>query len=170
MVHNLIQSLRNQDERLAQWIDKINLQASQGDIRRDSGDDGPIILDLPKEFDINKFKEGNTLEDLCFSVQETALAMITEVTERALAHTEKSEVLLTGGVASNKRLQEMIYAMVSDRNDQSYVVPRDVATDNGAMIAWTGLLAYQNGITIPINESFVKQNWRIDEIEVPWHR
>ncbi len=31
--------------------------------------------------------------------------MVTEVTERALAHTEKKEVLLTGGVAANKRLQ-----------------------------------------------------------------
>ena len=34
--------------------------------------------------------------------------MLTEVTERALAHTGKDEVLLTGGVAANSRLQEML--------------------------------------------------------------
>ena len=34
------------------------------------------------------------LEDLCYSLQETAFSMVTEVTERALAHTEKKEVLV----------------------------------------------------------------------------
>jgi len=34
------------------------------------------------------------LEDLCYSLQEYAFSMVTEVTERALAHTEKKEVLL----------------------------------------------------------------------------
>jgi glycoprotease/Kae1 family metallohydrolase len=32
------------------------------------------------------------LEDLCYSLQENAFSMVTEVTERALAHTEKKEV------------------------------------------------------------------------------
>ncbi|NVM55577.1 MAG: tRNA (adenosine(37)-N6)-threonylcarbamoyltransferase complex transferase subunit TsaD, partial [Candidatus Helarchaeota archaeon] len=45
---------------------------------------------------INKFKEGNRLEDMCLSIQEIAFSMLTEVTERALAHTEKPHVLLTG--------------------------------------------------------------------------
>src|SRR4030066_2288662 len=47
------------------------------------------------------------LADLCYSLQEHAFSMVTEVTERALAHTEKNEVLLTGGVAANRRLQYM---------------------------------------------------------------
>ncbi len=49
-----------------------------------------------------------SLEDVCYSLQENAFSMVTEVTERALAHTEKKEVLLTGGVAANKRLQAML--------------------------------------------------------------
>ncbi|TFF86391.1 MAG: tRNA (adenosine(37)-N6)-threonylcarbamoyltransferase complex transferase subunit TsaD, partial [Promethearchaeota archaeon] len=52
--------------------------------------------------------EKYSISDIAHSLQETAFAMLTEVTERALAHTEKNEVLLTGGVAANKRLQEMI--------------------------------------------------------------
>jgi tRNA A37 threonylcarbamoyltransferase TsaD len=54
---------------------------------------------------VNLLKKGEyRLEDLCYSLQETAFSMVTEVTERALAHTEKKEVLLTGGVAANKRI------------------------------------------------------------------
>ncbi|MFA7080853.1 MAG: KEOPS complex N(6)-L-threonylcarbamoyladenine synthase Kae1, partial [Candidatus Bathyarchaeia archaeon] len=48
-------------------------------------------------------KDEYSLEDLCYSLQEHVFSMVTEVTERALAHTEKKEVLLTGGVAANKR-------------------------------------------------------------------
>ncbi|MDD1717329.1 MAG: tRNA (adenosine(37)-N6)-threonylcarbamoyltransferase complex transferase subunit TsaD, partial [Methanoregulaceae archaeon] len=48
------------------------------------------------------------LEDVCYSLQETAFAMCVEGTERALAHTGKDEVLLVGGVGANSRLQEML--------------------------------------------------------------
>ncbi|NXH52115.1 OSGEP threonylcarbamoyltransferase, partial [Rhabdornis inornatus] len=40
-----------------------------------------------------------TPEDLCFSLQETAFAMLAEVTERALALTRAKHLLLVGGVA-----------------------------------------------------------------------
>ena len=87
------------------------------------------------------------LEDLCYSLQEHAFSMVTEVTERALAHTEKKEVLLTGGVAANKRLQSML-AIIAEEHDAKFnVVPLEFATDNGAMIAWTGTLAYQTWVS-----------------------
>jgi glycoprotease/Kae1 family metallohydrolase len=57
------------------------------------------------------------VNDLCFSLQETAYAMLGEITERALAHTGKPELLLTGGVAANKRLGSIV---------------RDIAEDHGA--------------------------------------
>jgi N6-L-threonylcarbamoyladenine synthase/protein kinase Bud32 len=108
------------------------------------------------------------LEDLCYSLQETAFSMITEVTERALAHTEKREVLLTGGVAANKRLQSMIMAIAREHNAEFCVVPGEYAIDNGAMIAWTGVLAYTHGVATPIEKSFVRLRWRLEEVEVPW--
>ena len=108
------------------------------------------------------------LEDLCFSLQEVAFSMLAEVTERALAHTEKSELLLTGGVAANKRLRSMLQEVAREHGARFAVVPRELALDNGAMIAWTGLLAYQSGIRTPIGESYVRPRWRIDEVPVPW--
>jgi N6-L-threonylcarbamoyladenine synthase/protein kinase Bud32 len=110
------------------------------------------------------------LEDLCYSLQEHAFSMVTEVTERALAHTEKREVLLTGGVAANKRLQSML-AVVAEEHEASFnVVPLEFATDNGAMIAWTGVLAFTHGVTTLLDESYVKLRWRVDKVDVPWEQ
>ena len=108
------------------------------------------------------------LEDLCYSLQENAFSMVTEVTERALAHTEKKEVLLTGGVAANTRLQAMLKTIAAEHDAQFSVVPREFATDNGAMIAWTGVLAYTHGVVTPVEESFVKLRWRLDRVDIPW--
>jgi len=108
------------------------------------------------------------IEDICFSFQETIFSMLTEVTERALAHTEKKEVLLTGGVGSNNRLKEMLKVMAEEHDATFHSVPKEYALDNGAMVAWVGVLSYKYGLVTPINESFVKLKWRLDEVEVPW--
>lgn len=108
------------------------------------------------------------LEDICFSLQEVAFSMLTEVTERGLAHTEKSEILLTGGVAANKRLQAMLKVVAEEHDVRFSVVAKEYALDNGAMIAWTGVLAYRHGIAIPIEKSVVRLRWRLDEVNVPW--
>jgi universal protein Kae1 len=108
------------------------------------------------------------LEDLCYSLQETAFSMVTEVTERALAHTERKELLLTGGVAANKKLQSMIKAVADEHDARFDAVQTQFAIDNGAMIAWTGALAYTNGTVTPVEKSFVKLRWRVEEVEIPW--
>jgi len=108
------------------------------------------------------------LEDLCYSLQEVVFSMLTEVTERALAHTEKPELLLTGGVAVNRRLQSMLETIAKEHNARFCAVPKQYALDNGAMIAWTGILAYQHGLSTPIEKSFVRLKWRLDEVYAPW--
>lgn len=114
---------------------------------------------------IRKLKEGARPEDIAYSMQETCFAMLIEVTERALAHTDKKEVLLVGGVAANKRLQEMIDIMCKERGAEFYVVPQEYASDNGVNIAWTGVIAYQYKKIQKINDKILPR-WRIDD--VPW--
>ncbi len=111
---------------------------------------------------------GASLEDIAFSIQETAYAMLTEVTERAMAHVGKDEVLLGGGVARNKRLQEMVGRMASDRGAKMFVPPGDLCIDNGAMIAWTGLLMHRAGVRMGLEETLVDQRYRTDEVQVLW--
>jgi len=115
------------------------------------------------------YDSGISMEDVAFSFQETAFAMLTEVTERALAYLGLDEVLLVGGVAVNKRLQEMLRVMCEDRNAKFYVPPKELAGDNGAMIAYTGLVMYKHGFETAIDKSYVKPDFRIEDVEVNWN-
>lgn len=114
------------------------------------------------------FNKKYNLNDVANSLQETAFAMLTEVTERALAHTEKTGVLLTGGVAANKRLQQMIEYISKEHNARFEVVPLKYAGDNGAMIGWTGILRYNSIGGHDISETIINPKERMDQITIPW--
>jgi len=114
------------------------------------------------------FKSGEKLEDICYSIQETTFAALTEVTERAMAHTEKNEVLLGGGVASNKRLRDMVKIMARERGATFFAPSQDLCIDNGAMIAWLGFLMYRSGIRMSIEESIIDQRFRTDMVDANW--
>jgi len=61
--------------------------------------------------------------------------------------------------------------IIAEYHDAKFdVVPGEFAIDNGAMIAWTGVLAHTHGAATPIEESFVKLRWRLEEVEIPWMR
>jgi len=112
------------------------------------------------------YKKGAKIEDICFSLQETCFAMLVEVTERAVAHMGKREVLLTGGVAANKRLTEMLETMCRERGATFHAVPMKYSGDCGSMIAWTGILAYKSGERTENLEPVSR--WRTDEMEIKW--
>jgi N6-L-threonylcarbamoyladenine synthase len=108
--------------------------------------------------------------DLAYSMLHTAFAMITEVTERALAHTGKQHVVLTGGVAASRALQKMLNEMCAQRKAKLFIPPQEYCTDNGAMIALLGLLEHEAGVNMSLEETAVKQRYRTDEVEVCWHQ
>ncbi len=126
---------------------------------------GGMLTNLKQKYDSGKFSR----EDLCFSLQETAFAMLVETAERALAHCGKSEVVLGGGVACNKRLQEMAGKMCGDRQAKCYAPERQFLVDNGAMIAWLGILEYKSGKRQKIKDTEIRPYWRTDQVEVLYH-
>jgi N6-L-threonylcarbamoyladenine synthase len=108
-------------------------------------------------------------EDMCYSIQETGFAMITEAVERALSATEKRELLVVGGVSANKVLSRMLELACLRHKVKFNSCPISYAGDNGVQIAWTGILSYL--ITknfVDIANSYVKQSWRVDSVDVPW--
>ncbi|HEV2519472.1 MAG TPA: bifunctional N(6)-L-threonylcarbamoyladenine synthase/serine/threonine protein kinase [Thermoplasmata archaeon] len=113
-------------------------------------------------------RKGANRADLAYSVEATTYAMLTEVTERALAHLGRTDVVLGGGVACNGRLQAMVRAMAEARGGTSFAPPKRLCVDNGAMIAWTGLLALRAGRTTEIERSTVRPRQRTDLVDVPW--
>jgi N6-L-threonylcarbamoyladenine synthase len=109
-----------------------------------------------------------TPADLCFSLQETLFAMLVEITERAMAHCNKSDVLIVGGVGCNLRLQEMMRIMVGERGGCLYHTDDRYCIDNGAMIAWPGLIAFKAGTTTPMKDATCTQRFRTDDVLVTW--
>lgn len=110
----------------------------------------------------------SSLPEICRSLVEISFSMVTEVAERGLAHTGKKEVLLTGGVAASEQLREKLKVMAESHGAKFYGVPPEYAGDNGAMIAWTGVLAHLRGVRVDPEKALVAQRWRVDEVEVPW--
>jgi N6-L-threonylcarbamoyladenine synthase len=112
----------------------------------------------------NKLKK-HKLEDLCYSLQETVFAMLVEVSERALAHCQKNELILTGGVAANNRLRKMCEIMCKERGARLGVPPKKYCVDNGVMIADLGLKMHEAGLK---GRTKIDQKQRTDEVEVLW--
>jgi N6-L-threonylcarbamoyladenine synthase len=95
---------------------------------------------------------------VCFCAEEHCTAKNTkEITERAMAHCGKTSVLIVGGVGCNERLQEMMRQMVLERNGQVYAMDDRYCIDNGAMIAWTGLVMFKSGIATPLSQCSTTQ-------------
>lgn len=107
-------------------------------------------------------------EVIANSFQEYAYAATVEALERAMAQEGSEEALLTGGVAMNSRLREMIRQMCQDRGAEAFVPPNEYCMDNGAMIAHQGLIELKTGRTTPVEESGKKPKWRPDEVQVDW--
>ena len=108
------------------------------------------------------------VEEACYSLQETAFAMICEATERALAFTKKKELMIVGGVAANKRLSNMLQSICKRQKCKFFVVPQKFAGDCGSQIAWQGLLEASVKKGASLEDTFVKQSWRLDTVEVTY--
>ena len=124
-----------------------------------------ILTNLKQKLESKEY----SLSDLSYSMQETVFAMLVETAERALAHTDKNELLLGGGVACNSRLQEMCRIMCKERGAKFFCPDRSLLVDNGAMIAFLGEIMFKKGIKEDkLGNIDIKPRQRTDEVEVEW--
>ncbi len=112
--------------------------------------------------------DGVAVENVCFSLQETVFAMLTEVAERALSLTGSDELVLGGGVGQNDRLRGMLATMCEGRGAEFYAPEPRFLRDNAGMIAVLGAKMVEAGDTLPVEESRVDPDFRPDQVEVSW--
>lgn len=86
--------------------------------------------------------------DLACSYQETALSELLGPARRALMDYQPRMMVLAGGVAANSRLRSMVEEeLVKEFPDITFIVPPlSCCTDNAAMIAVAGSVAYRHGV------------------------
>ncbi len=103
------------------------------------------VLQFVKRMERNN--ETWKMEDLAASFQETALEEIFTKVRKAIAdHPEVKQMIVGGGVSANSRLREKVQELAKQHPDIDFnVPPMSCCTDNAAMIAIAGEIAYQNG-------------------------
>ncbi len=88
--------------------------------------------------------EAPYINDLCASFQAAAIDSLLDRTARAIKlaqnmKTPPKALVVAGGVAANTYLKERLTNLAGDVRLRLIVPPPKLCTDNGVMIAWTGL-------------------------------
>ncbi len=91
------------------------------------------------------------IADLAASFQEAVVDILVEKTIRALQRTEIRKLVVTGGVASNSRLREKLTQKAQEIGFELYIPPKNLCTDNAAMIAKAATEMLNKGIFSSLN-------------------
>lgn len=84
-------------------------------------------------------------EDLAASFQASVIDVLVEKTFRAANKFNVNQLIVAGGVAANKGLRTALEAKFSNSKLSLLIPPLHLCTDNAAMIAAAGTIAYEQG-------------------------
>ncbi len=90
-------------------------------------------------------RESVSLPDACASFQAAVLEVLVEKTMTAARESGRKIVAISGGVSSNERLQSLMRSRAETLGLELRLAPRELRTDNAAMIAYVAALQFQNG-------------------------
>tara|TARA_Y100000590_G_scaffold456766_1_gene607996 strand:- start:3456 stop:4538 length:1083 start_codon:yes stop_codon:yes gene_type:complete len=109
----------------------------------------------------------STARDICAGFQEAVIEILLSKLSlginkfRKLKNIPCPNVVIAGGVASNKEIFASLTKLGDDLNFNVLVPPRDLCTDNAAMIAWAGIERLRSS-KISAEEIEIKPRWPLD--------
>jgi len=107
-----------------------------------------------------------TREDLAAEFQAAVVDTLVEKCRRAMRKTRARSLIIAGGVGANQSLRETL-DRVAEREGWSVYYPRpQYCTDNGAMIAYAGMLRLCAGEHSPLAIE-ARARWNLETLEPP---
>lgn len=122
---------------------------------------------------VEKLPEGKLAFDdiaaLCYAFQETIAQVVEDRVSRAIIwfeHAYKkngvpSSLVVSGGVAANKRIRSALKILAKSNGMEFLAPPLELCSDNGAMIAWTGIEKLKQGYSDPLDVA-ARPRWPLD--------
>ncbi|MCR3754988.1 MAG: N(6)-L-threonylcarbamoyladenine synthase, TsaD subunit [Candidatus Westeberhardia cardiocondylae] len=110
----------------------------------------------------NTKKTKQTYANIALAFEDAIIDTIKIKCNRALNITKLNNLLIAGGVSANKRLINTLKTMIKKRKGKIFTAPIKFCTDNGAMIAYVGMLRFKNNKNdLQIS---IRTKWPLEEL------
>lgn len=91
------------------------------------------------------------MADICASFQKSLIDILMDKLLKAVSQTGITQVAIAGGVSANSALRERVKKEGERRGWVTFIPEFKFTTDNGAMIAITGMYKFKQGLTTPLD-------------------
>lgn len=106
---------------------------------------GAQVAGAKESGEASRAPEARHVADIAASFQEAAVDALVTKTLRACQRTGMKQIVVGGGVASNRRLRARFAEKAAEHKLQAFFPPPSLCVDNGAMVAGVGFPLLQQG-------------------------
>lgn len=120
-----------------------------------------------KTFAANTIKthqpDAQTKADIARAFEDAVVDTLLIKCQRALQYTGFNQLVIAGGVSANVTLRQRLTKMMAARKGALFYARPEFCTDNGAMIAYAGLVRLQRGESVGLAIT-AKPRWPLTEL------
>ncbi|PIJ49493.1 tRNA (adenosine(37)-N6)-threonylcarbamoyltransferase complex transferase subunit TsaD [Erwinia sp. OLTSP20] len=108
-------------------------------------------------------QDAQTHADIARAFEDAVVDTLAIKCKRALEQTGFRRLVIAGGVSANRTLRSHLDSMMKARGGAVFYARPAFCTDNGAMIAYAGMVRLKNGASEPLNVT-VRPRWPLAEL------
>ncbi|GAA3583634.1 tRNA (adenosine(37)-N6)-threonylcarbamoyltransferase complex transferase subunit TsaD [Gibbsiella greigii] len=111
-----------------------------------------------------KGSDAQTRADIARAFEDAVVDTLAIKCKRALDQTGFTRLVMAGGVSANRTLRGKLAEMMHKRGGEVFYARPEFCTDNGAMIAYAGLVRLKSGGISPTLGVTVRPRWPLAEL------
>lgn len=107
--------------------------------------------------------DGQTKADIARAFEDAVVDTLAIKCRRALDETGFTRLVMAGGVSANRTLRNKLAELMKARGGEVFYARPEFCTDNGAMIAYAGMVRLKAGAQAELSIT-VRPRWPLDEL------